>query len=483
MSKINRNSPCPCGSGRKYKACCLGSGTVSNIQSSQFWRIHEQIVPRLLDLATDEMAANIGQSWVDFNGDENVGPYDPHKPINLLFAPWFLFSWNFQTTLKADGPKFWTSLIDLFGLTQMERLTFDEKEYVLSVIECPFTFCEVVATRPGSSVTVKDLLRGFQFDVEERTLSHDIKRGEILYCATAEFRGAKFNIATGPYPLRPTSKRDVLELRDWIRNEISTDRITAEDLIEFEDDVRLLYLDLMEQRLAPPTILNTDGDPILPHTLYFEIVSADEAFHALKDLAEGTGPDELFAEAVVEERLVKKVEIPWLGGTEKGRKQLGGPVMLGLLKIKHRSLVVEVNSKNRADKVRKIIEDRLADKVVYKRSKIESIEQQLREPQSSQKLPSMAGAEILGKAKLPSLSPDDPMIRAALQQHARSHWESWFDIPIPALGGITPREAAKSGDGRVLLESLLQEYENNSIEGDRFHPDIPYLKRQLGMKD
>jgi hypothetical protein len=101
---------------------------------------------------------------------------------------------------------------------------------------------------------------------------------------------------------------------------------------------------------------------------------------------------------------------------------------------------------------------------------------------TSSKQPAITKSEILGKAPGTSLSPDDPRIRAALEEHARKHWESWFDIAIPALGDITPREAAKSDKGRVLLESLLQEYENNSVEGDLFHPDIPHLKRELGMK-
>lgn len=29
MSKIGRNQPCPCGSGKKFKRCCLGKGAVS----------------------------------------------------------------------------------------------------------------------------------------------------------------------------------------------------------------------------------------------------------------------------------------------------------------------------------------------------------------------------------------------------------------------------------------------------------------------
>jgi len=26
-NKINRNDPCPCGSGKKFKKCCMGNGT------------------------------------------------------------------------------------------------------------------------------------------------------------------------------------------------------------------------------------------------------------------------------------------------------------------------------------------------------------------------------------------------------------------------------------------------------------------------
>ncbi|WP_269082983.1 SEC-C metal-binding domain-containing protein [Sporosarcina globispora] len=30
MSKISRNDPCPCGSGKKYKKCCGSKDAVSN---------------------------------------------------------------------------------------------------------------------------------------------------------------------------------------------------------------------------------------------------------------------------------------------------------------------------------------------------------------------------------------------------------------------------------------------------------------------
>lgn len=30
-NKIRRNDPCPCGSGKKYKYCCMNSGRIKNV--------------------------------------------------------------------------------------------------------------------------------------------------------------------------------------------------------------------------------------------------------------------------------------------------------------------------------------------------------------------------------------------------------------------------------------------------------------------
>ena len=32
MSKPNRNDPCPCGSGKKFKKCCESKGKLQNIE-------------------------------------------------------------------------------------------------------------------------------------------------------------------------------------------------------------------------------------------------------------------------------------------------------------------------------------------------------------------------------------------------------------------------------------------------------------------
>ena len=82
-----------------------------------------------------------------------------------------------------------------------------------------------------------------------------------------------------------------------------------------------------------------------------------------------------------------------------------------------------------------------------------------------------------------SLDDAQPELRATMQEIARQHWESWFDLPVPALNDMTPREAAKTEEGRELLESLLLLYENSQGNSsvNITNPDIPALRRELGM--
>jgi hypothetical protein len=70
-----------------------------------------------------------------------------------------------------------------------------------------------------------------------------------------------------------------------------------------------------------------------------------------------------------------------------------------------------------------------------------------------------------------------------LEETARQHWVTWVDLPVPALNNMTPREAAKTEEGRELLESLLLdcEHHNDGPNENLMRPDIPELRRKLGM--
>jgi len=487
MKKVGRNDPCPCGSGKKYKMCCLASASASEFQYRRFRQTHAALIPKLTQFAFETIEPNLVEdAWQDFNDHNLVEDYDPDGPMNVLFMPWLLFNWMIELKPTGSSEFSETTIAELFLVGNKERISADEEFIVRGAIRCPYTLCEVIEVKPGVGMTLFDLLRRNKYEVIERSGSGFLKRGEIIYCATTDVGGFKSNVGTGPYALRPTAKRDVLELRKWMVDEIAHPEVTSEHLHEFEYDIRGLYLHLLRGMLSPPTLTNTDGDPMLPQKLYFDLESADKAFHGLKDLNGGQEERDLLKDATIENGLVAKAQISWLGGNDEARKRLGGPVLLGLLKIDENRLIIEVNSTRRAELVRQLVEERLKDSAKYKTTLIESIEPRVQEmwqaadpnaPQSS--FSSSANSPANGVISLD----EAPELRAMMEEHATRHWESWFDLPVPALNDMTPREAAKTGAGRELLESLLLLYENDddASSDNIFRPDVVALRRELGM--
>lgn len=61
-------------------------------------------------------------------------------------------------------------------------------------------------------------------------------------------------------------------------------------------------------------------------------------------------------------------------------------------------------------------------------------------------------------------------------------WEKhWLDEPVPALRGVTPRQAA-DGEYRAHLETLLREFEyDHDLAGSGGGPDTAWLREQLNM--
>lgn len=484
MSKIGRNDPCPCGSGKKYKKCCLASADASDFQFRWFRQVHAELISKIIEFASDEFKTPLIQAaWMEFNEEETLGPYDPADSMNVLFMPWFLFNWTIELkpTQRHDFSN--VTIAELFLMAN--KVSAEEEALLRGAIRCPYTLSEVIEVQPGSGFVLFDLLRRIQYGVVERTASQTLKRGEIIYCATSEVRGLRSNVGTGPYALRPTAKRNVVELRKWILGQTGADELTAEDLLDFEADIRSLYLTQIEAKLRPPRLVNTDGDPLVPQKVYYDIDSANEAFHALKDLAKGERKALLLRDAVLEDGLIVKADIPWLGGKEEARKRLAGPVLLGNLKLDRHTLVADVNSYRRAERIRGLIERRMGTAARYKTTLIESIEPRFQErwkaAAAGSSGPSNRATE--GSQNVAIALDDSPELRAMMEETVRQHWKSWFDLPVPALNDMTPRHAAKTEVGRELLESLLLEYEHHEdVASDNiFRPDVVALRRELGL--
>lgn len=77
------------------------------------------------------------------------------------------------------------------------------------------------------------------------------------------------------------------------------------------------------------------------------------------------------------------------------------------------------------------------------------------------------------------------VIGAVSSEEAEEAWRRhWPDEQVPALGGMTPRRAARSEQRKPLLEALLREMEHDADQlahRGRRAPDVESLRAELGM--
>jgi hypothetical protein len=75
-----------------------------------------------------------------------------------------------------------------------------------------------------------------------------------------------------------------------------------------------------------------------------------------------------------------------------------------------------------------------------------------------------------------------PEEQAIVLEYKERHYAQWLHDSIPALGGKTPRAAARTKNGREKLENILKEIElteSHLPEPSRY--DVRKLRRELGL--
>ena len=155
-----------------------------------------------------------------------------------------------------------------------------------------------------------------------------------------------------PVCIPPGKKAAIVGLRGKLRKKIAKQNreLTAADLIRYREKIRTVYLDIRDGMRIPPRLTNTDGDPLVLHTLTFRTGSAHAAFEALAPLAWGASKKELLQSAKLDDDgTLRSVELPWLKKGNRMHKEWETTV-LGHIRISGRSLVVDVNSEKRASK-------------------------------------------------------------------------------------------------------------------------------------
>jgi hypothetical protein len=322
------------------------------------------------------------------------------------------------------------------------------------------------------------VLTGVEVTVRERSASGIVQAGALLFTRVITVDGLSIMSGCGPLLIPPAWQLAVLDLRDRFAG--GKGRVLIrERLREMAVELRALYFYIDDHVRNPPMpqLRNTDGDRLVLTTLVYRLQGRPSAaFDRLKPLAVTRIDDaaHLLSEAQFDEAgTLRSITVPWIKRGNRLHREWDNTT-LGTLIINGDRLEVQVNSKKRATRIRREIAKRLGDGAVLESQTAEPIEKLLAERRASPRQP-IADLESERLEQRPE-------VQAFLRRQRDQYWESWLDEQVPALGNVTPRQAAGTPEGRERLEALLAEFAWKGERGvNPMAPDLSVLRAKLGL--
>jgi hypothetical protein len=473
QQKTGRNDPCPCGSGKKYKQCCLRAASASD--DSPWTQQHDasaRLTQDMLNFARQKFTSNLDAAWLDFNQDDLPIPIEEDTNEAQIFVPYLLFDWNPESRSRR-GPPVAGLIAQSYLSKKGSRLPELERSILEQALTQPLSFYEVVRCHPGEGMVLRDVLLGDEVEVIEHAASRFLQPGDLGYGQLCELPEVTTFGRLAPLCISPSHKASIVGLRRTLQKKIAKQNreLTVADLLRYREDIRSTYLNIRDAIRTPPRLTNTDGDPFISHTLTFRTGSALAAFEALAPLARGISKTELLKGAKFDAGgTLLTVELPWQKKGNRIHKDWDN-TLLGHLRISGRSLVVEVNSEKRAAKIRQEIERRLGILVTHQKTKIQPPLEKTNHRQTA-------------KPSVSQPNSDDIAFTAEMQAEIQRQAENWIFQKVPALGGRTPLEAIADPDGKEIVESLLLGWERlkeTMTDPGVFHPDINAIRRLLRL--
>ena len=219
------------------------------------------------------------------------------------------------------------------------------------------------------------------------------------------------------------------------------DSMRAVVLEALDDPDAYELAELIGHTFAPPDLRNTDNEPMVFHELRFTVPDAAQAATALAGELqdEGDGAFTLVRDSAGQPRTV--IMSAQLIGAE---------------------LVITVNSDRRAEEAQALVARVLPDAVLVD-DDVRTLDEAMLDVDTE---------------RAPDL--DDEATTALLDEIMQEQERRWVDEPVPALDGMTPREAAADPIGRVELDRLLRSFETRG-DGSPHTFDVIRLRVLLDL--
>jgi hypothetical protein len=445
--KVGRNEPCACGSGKKYKRCCLYRDESARLQERKRSNVHE-LDERIVRHLREYAAERYGAKWKAATGRFVRAAGSAEPLLVQLAAPWCVYEAQIAGQRAVDG----------FLEEEGGMLSPEERAWLTAQQGAVLSVWEVTACEPGVSVTARDLLSGDSRRIHEARGSRGLVARDAVLARVVDYEGASYFCGIYPRLLPPhAAARVTAQIRRRAAKAPSPDADRDEGLgLAMIRHWAKAVREEEAAAAAPKKLVNTDGEAIVMTTDHFEL--------------------EAGAHAKVRARLVRIEGVEHEEDGEAGARftvfKQGNAVhahwdntVLAHLTLGSDRLRLDTNSVERADRLRARLEAGCGALLRHRM-------REHADPLSSARP---------ARESTPRPEPP-PEALQALRELKAQHYATWIDTPFPALGGRTPRQAARTQRGREQVDVILRSMENGEHRAGGGQPfDFGPLRRGLGI--
>jgi hypothetical protein len=379
------------------------------------------------------------------------------EKYHLLFLPWLFY---FYVPQGVDTSGEYPSQHSL-AAQYLRKRRHGLDELTITYLEAarrePLAFWQVENVERGKGLHLKDLATGRTVVAVDIAASETLNRFDIILAQVMHAAGIHTLNAMAPYALQPARFRErIMEILENFAKARSMEPVAWLDL---DIDFLSLYHEFVEELFHPPKpmLANTSGDPMLwTTTRYtFDAAQRQDVLGKLRRM-----PD---VEANSDDASCNGFR--WAGQSTMMEKISRGQITVGADDV-----TITTNSMARDREFRMLLERELGERVRHADTKHETVD-----------------LESSGDGGPPPEAFDINSLPEEAQHQLRERIQQlcirWADQKVPALGGITPREAVKTPEGRAKVIGLVNDWEHMMARGPKqqIEFDFETLRRELGL--
>ena len=453
--KAGRNEPCPCGSGKKYKKCCMQTQEIKA-------KAERSLREKILEFSQEPLFK------ADFEEAKKIflEGREPDEGDMIMLIDWFIHDYRLTDFGKM--------IIDLFYLEKNTYISPLEKEILEGWQDTALRVYEVTGIERGRGIYIRDLFENNEIFVNDIRSSRGMTKWDIGAMRIIKTLG-KFYISGAACLLPATGKNEMIRFgkESFLRFKMEKPEATWQQFFKEHGHTFIKFAHI--KAAQPPKIVTPEGDPVLFAKAIYKVKDYNKAVSALYDIPDlkilESDQDEIHFGLVAEIR-DHNISAGGVMFETSLVSEIGDPQYrsMGDLTINNNQLILDCISEKRLELGKDMLKT-LGDFIKF-------------QSESNKPLDPGSRKNKIAKNKTQQNELDEPVREALRKKLLEDHYRKWVDMPISSLGGMTPREASKTQEGKAMLKEVLKILENAEERRKRSGEpsyDVGKLHKVLGI--